>query len=484
MKLNLWMIVNQLSKYDIETEVSSSTDRIISGPLPVITDNSLYVRSNGSDVLCYSKQGTITIHGLEEDEGFLLIQSIFNWYDIWLDNVEDSLRRGDFRSFVHLCAKVFSNPVLFMDSNNSLLGIDCRNIDIDLIPEWKYIYENEQCSVAFFNTMMNAIRNPYKEYNNNVCSFGIFSKDENDKEYHTSGLLASVKYQANEFGKFVVLDKSRALNPGDVALMELLVEKAALFLAASAKASENVLNYNVMNRLLEGNSVSKDNIEYNSSLIRGMNPDKASRFGLIVFRDDSSDRNYENIEFLQHILSRRFPKMFTWVYRGDLLAIVNVPNLFIQGQQVSLFLNSQGYNKSVKIGVSLAFDSLEDLTYYYKQCMFAIDEGTENMLSFFYNYAHIFLLGNYNKDEKKHATEPICRRIWYEQPDKRDFLKTAVVYLECERATGLASGRLFIHRNTLNYRVNYLKEYADWDYDDPELRDYLRLSYYYLSSEL
>lgn len=44
------------------------------------------------------------------------------------------------------------------------------------------------------------------------------------------------------------------------------------------------------------------------------------------------------------------------------------------------------------------------------------------------------------------------------------------VYLECERKTGLAAERLFIHRNTLAYRIQRLQETYGLELDDPAVR--------------
>ena len=95
MKLNLWLIANRLSNYDIKTSISSDISRPIRNPLPVMASGSLYVHSKGNDVLCYSDQGTILIRDMDEKEGFLLIQSIFNWYDRWLEDVEAALQSGE-----------------------------------------------------------------------------------------------------------------------------------------------------------------------------------------------------------------------------------------------------------------------------------------------------------------------------------------------------------------------------------------------------
>ncbi|MGN0072599.1 MAG: PucR family transcriptional regulator [Coriobacteriales bacterium] len=44
------------------------------------------------------------------------------------------------------------------------------------------------------------------------------------------------------------------------------------------------------------------------------------------------------------------------------------------------------------------------------------------------------------------------------------------VYLECERKTGLAAERLFVHRNTLAYRIQRLQDTYGLDLDDPAVR--------------
>ena len=117
----------------------------------------------------------------------------------------------------------------------------------------------------------------------------------------------------------------------------------------------------------------------------------------------------------------------------------------------------------------------------YEQAAFAVSCAQVPGVCFFYDYASMYLLENTDMKRKIMACEPMCRKIWFEEPDKREFLHTLSVYLDMERATTLAAERLFIHRNTINYRIKYIKEYTDWDYEDAALRDYLRLSIYFLA---
>ncbi len=481
MKLNLWLIANRLTDYDIETRISASTERTLSGPLPISSKGTLYVRNAGADVICQSDQDTIIIHDMEEKESFLLIQSIFDWYENWLESIERALRMADYRLYVHLCAQAFTNPVLLQDSNSRLLGMDCRGIPISDIPEWRYIYEKEQNSVEYYLMMADAVKNPVRKYNDCTYRFSTAAKDEAGKDYQTSGLHAVFRYLAHDYGQMTILDKKRPLNSGDVALLILLAEKSSLMFAAADKGEASTANTRIINDLLENKDVPREQLEYHYAVITKKSPDKACKLCLFLFRVDSAENEIHAIELLNSILTQQYPTLYKWVYREDLLVIAYVPEPDILIQRIYSFICRQGYSMPLRIGVSLPFSDLYELPYYYEQAVFTVNHADSLGLHFFYDCACAFLLENTDIQRKLFACEPVCRELWIEEPDKREFLHTLSVYLGMERATGIASERLFIHRNTVNYRIKYLKEYANWDYDNDSLRDYLRLSIYYLT---
>ncbi len=480
MKLNLWLIANQLADYDIETKITAAVERTISGSLPVAAPGSVYVRNEGTDVICHSEQGMIIIHDMGGKEGFLLIQSIFNWYDSWLESIEEALRRADYGLFVHLCAQAFSNPVLLQDSNSLLLGMDCRGLPVGNIPEWRCIYEKGQSSVVYYLAMSDALKNPVYKYSDCVYRFNTSAKDEDGKSYQTSGLYAKFRYLARDYGQITILDKKRPLNPGDVALLKLLAEKSSLMLAAADRGGGSTVNVQIMNDLLEHKDVLREQLDYHYSIITRNSQDNAGRLSLLLFRLDSSDEKIFVVELLHDILTRQYPAIYNWTYHEDLLVLVYAPEPDILARQIYDFISDRGYSKKMHMGVSLPFDDIRELPYYYEQAVFAVNNIDSADLRFFYNCACKYLLESPDMRRKKLACEPMCVKLWAEEPDKREFLRTLYVYLGLERATGLAADRLFIHRNTINYRIKYLKEYADWDYEDESLRDYLRFSIYYL----
>ena len=481
MKLNLWMIANQLGEYDIETKIAADTERTISGPLPVAAIGCLYVRNEGPDVICQSEQGMIVIHDMDEREGFLLIQSIFNWYDSWIENIEQALKTSDYRMFVHLCAQAFSNPVMLQDANLLLLGMDCRGIPVSRIPQWRFIYEKEQSSVPYYLAMSEALKNPVFKYSDYVHRFCASAKDELGGEYRSTGLHAKFRYLNQDYGYLTILDKKRPLNPGDVALLKLLTEKSSLMLAAADRGEESAVNMRFMRDLLEGKPVPKDQLDYQYSLIARKKQENGSKLCLFLFHLDRMEEKTALIDLLNQVLTRQYPTNYNWTYHDDLLAIACVPEPDILAQQIYAYISGQGYAEHLFVGISLPFDNISDLSCYYEQALFAVKQISNPGISLFYDHACMFLTENLEQKSKLLACEPLCRKIWTEEPDKREFLQTLAVYLRMERSTALAGEQLYIHRNTINYRIKYLREYTNWDYEDAAVRDYLRLSIHYLS---
>ncbi len=482
MKLNLWLIANQLAQnYDIETKISFAVDRTISGPLPVESQGVIYVREEGSDILCQAEQGTIIIHDVEGKEGLLLVQSIFNWYDNWLENVDRALRDGDYRMFVHFCAQAFSNPVMLQDSNSLLLGMDCRGIPIGRIPEWRFLYETDQCSVAYYLAMSEALNRPVRKYNDSVYRFNTCAQDEKGEDYQTSGLLARFRFLAHDYGQLTVLDKKRPLNPGDVALLEVLADRASLYFAAAERSDSSAVNLRIMDDLLEMREVSGEQLAYHYSLITRNAPENSGRLCLFLFRCADETDKTALLSLLSTILTRQYPTLYSWAYHEDLLYAVYVPEPNILAQQMYTFISAQGYSRKLQVGISLPFDDILQLPYHYEQAVYAVRHSDRPGLFFFYDCGSRYLLENSDPHRRLMACEPMCRRIWEKEPDKREFLLTLSAYLRTERSTSLAAERLFIHRNTVNYRIRYLKDFTGWDYENDILRDYLRLSIYTLS---
>ena len=56
----------------------------------------------------------------------------------------------------------------------------------------------------------------------------------------------------------------------------------------------------------------------------------------------------------------------------------------------------------------------------------------------------------------------------YDRENKTELLESLEIYLLENRSISAAAARLYIHRNTMNYRINKIKQILSVDFDDSE----------------
>ena len=64
-----------------------------------------------------------------------------------------------------------------------------------------------------------------------------------------------------------------------------------------------------------------------------------------------------------------------------------------------------------------------------------------------------------------------------DEENETELAETLYAYLICERNISAAADYLYIHRNTMTYRLKKIESLVNIDYDDPKERQYLIISY-------
>ena len=71
----------------------------------------------------------------------------------------------------------------------------------------------------------------------------------------------------------------------------------------------------------------------------------------------------------------------------------------------------------------------------------------------------------------------VQKLIDYDKKHHTDFSETLRVYLEHERSQSKTAAALNLHRNTLTYRLQRIRELLNADLEDPDVRLHLQLSF-------
>ncbi|MNK99938.1 Purine catabolism regulatory protein [compost metagenome] len=136
---------------------------------------------------------------------------------------------------------------------------------------------------------------------------------------------------------------------------------------------------------------------------------------------------------------------------------------------------------TVSIGVGMLYPDLLSIPRAYREAQHAVKigralGGTHSITSFSELGIYRMLL---QFAESRNPNEFFCealeRLLEYDQQADKELVKTLRAFLECNGNLTETSDRLFIHRNTLKYRLERIRDITQIDLDDSENRLMLHL---------
>ena len=142
-------------------------------------------------------------------------------------------------------------------------------------------------------------------------------------------------------------------------------------------------------------------------------------------------------------------------------------------------VEEKGMAGKVTMAVSLPFTSLDAIPLQHKLLAYCLDTMNDTGIVKAENCAFAFLISQIvSAVEVDSLIHPaIAKLARYDQMNQSSLLNTLKVYLEHDRNAQRCANVLYLHRNSLQYRVRRIQEIAHIDLDDPEERAYLRLSF-------
>lgn len=134
-------------------------------------------------------------------------------------------------------------------------------------------------------------------------------------------------------------------------------------------------------------------------------------------------------------------------------------------------------------GLSDTFSSLFTIKFYYEQAkkaiLFGKQFGSESEVVFQYaDYRfYDFLNECANSLDCDKYYHPITADLeFYDVEHKTEFFATLLTYLECGRSIHKTSEKMYLHKNTVNYRIQRIKELFNINYEDGQVVLFIYLS--------
>lgn len=130
------------------------------------------------------------------------------------------------------------------------------------------------------------------------------------------------------------------------------------------------------------------------------------------------------------------------------------------------------------IGISMPFQKPEGLYTAYRQALFALARGEGPGIRACKDVALDYLLECLRENNLANTLlHPAVAALQdYDETNSSSLLETLQVYLECGLSQTLTAKKLFVHLNTLKYRIRRISEIGNIDFDNSSEVFYLQLS--------
>ena len=175
--------------------------------------------------------------------------------------------------------------------------------------------------------------------------------------------------------------------------------------------------------------------------------------------------------------------MSSSIYYNEDIVLINDRGQFVENQNRTEKIRSFLSENNLKMGISSEFSSIEDCNIYYHQAITALQVGSilgeekyiyqhEDIQPYNFIYrAKDQLL----KEDFYNISIYILKK--YDDKNSSELYKTLYIYLKNNHSMTKASAEMFIHRNTLRYRLEKIVELIGIDLDENDNSFKLYYSY-------
>ena len=483
----MWMILNRLEYLDPEVHIRESSRRTLRSAHRAYATNCVHVYpSSRGEVICDGDGDTLILRDIDPLEALDVVQYVFDFYNDWNTNVRALLTKGNYQKVIEQAWTVFHNPVMLFDANFRLLGVSYDDKSFvspdDDTTSRDFLQRVQQDSLHLMNQSIREYIDR-QVWNNFLDESPTIYRTADENGAEQVGAVCNIFCQNYLVGRLFVLERNRRLNPGDLQSMGVLAQ----LVRSSMEKSFNEIGAHPFYRILEGKTITADAMDSLMSLYQWERNDTFRVF--VISFPQHFEKKKELAAMVRGQLSVMYPDSCLLDYNDEIVGIIRAPNVrdYTAYEALENTLSGSG----LIVGTSIENRGIEPLADLLQQARFACQYAKRMQFSrvvtrFFNCAVEALLFSDWSLESKKAACHPGVSRLWKEAQKKNSVLfETLTAYINQERSVSATAKDLFVHKNTLLYRLNQIYAYIPKEeFDSPYCRDYIRLSIYYLTEQV
>lgn len=420
----------------------------------------------GEPAFCVNSYAAVDAsHGVEELHA--LLQELFDRFSAFETRLARAALEPDYAALADCAWEMGGKPVIIMDGSLRILAL-APDEDYPDDAEWTHMRKYGFASLEGLRSLRESgdfsalLHHEEPEYYDSDA----FSNPTIVSSILRNGVCAARVCMTGLFGP---------LTPLDLKIVGMLASQMELKIRSDAAMQEGVGNspvYSVLYDLLLGK---KPDDRLIADRLGGVLGWEGGAYCVLAVpaaaSDEISYKYYAGL--LEHQLD-----CFCVLFDGGLTAVLHMggaseaPAL---SEALRAFLTENG----LAGGVSYPFEDVTQLREHYEQATAALEYGDAAPgLYAFSDCAMRHMMNCFPQEQLRILVHPALAVLReHDRATGSELYDTLRTYLRCERSLVKTAAALFIHRNTLLYRLEKLHQLVELDLDDPELRLHLELSF-------
>lgn len=431
-----------------------SLDKIRNASFILINDDDAILEnytSKGLEIIEINENEDI-LEIYNEVRAFFRKDEKYNEFKIAL--LEIFLSGEGLNKIINSASKLVGNPIVVLDLSYKILASSPIENITDLL--WLDNVKKGYCSYEFISelTKLKIIKNG-RETNR---PFEVTCPASPNKK-----IVYKVDVQGKTVGNIILIECEKEIEPEEYDYLILISEIISKELQKQQfyKNTRNVLSEEILYDLLANNNENKTIIRErlkNGSLV-------FSNHISVLLIDISNFQLKQSVydRYLNSSLMNLFPMSNSIYYNGDIV-IINHREQFLESEEKIEKIKNYLLENNLKMGISSEFSSIEDCSIYYNQAISSLEIGKilepEQLIykyediqpyNFIYMAKHKLI-----KEDFYNNSLYILKK--YDKENGSDLYKTLYAYLKNNHSMTKTSEEMFIHRNTLRYRIEKIAE--------------------------
>lgn len=406
-------------------------------------------------------------------EGFNFLMEFVECLNRWDSQLKQlSDQKADYRQHFELCYPLIGNPMILYDHNYTIIadsqGLHPMPDDTD----WKNLVDAGYWTPEVRTTALKDMGD-YRFPPNRATYY------DSNRFFHNF-VIMNLRAASGFLGTICVYEIFRPITPESIFMINhmglSLIERMEKEVMAARKTKDTIDRFLISALLGE-----HFNSAYISHRLRMIGWEENSEYRVIMFS--------EKRDFMREIY---FPKRMQHIFQ-------NCHSVIIDDYQITVVCLRSGLklrdftefvtimrDSILKCGISSSIYNFSEISFGYQQAMMALQIGNcvhpTIWMYRFEDYAVPFLLlETMNRYSYKMICHPAVLKL--DEEDKLTgscYINTLEAYLTSEKNIGKIAEKLFIHRNTLMYRLEKITIMTGLEYDNLAEMEHVLLSIHIL----